>query len=188
MSDVRAGVWVVCWPCGFLLGGLQIFISGMDFGCEALSGGDFLEQRCKLFYFGALEAGAHEFVVGAGEIADLGERVGAASGEAKGVEAAVFGVGCAGDELARFEGVEDGDEAAGVHAEGFGELLLADAGRLAKQSKDAGVGGRELEGLEKAGELLGGVGSDLSEEEGDAIFRGLLLHEIILALNNHYRY
>ena len=144
-------------PCGRL----QVFIAGVDFGSEALGGGDFLEQRCKLFYFCALEAGGHEFVVGAGDIADLGEGVGAAGGEAERVEAAVLGVGCAGDELARFEGVEDGDEAAGVHAEGFGELLLADAGRLAKQAKDAGVGGRELEGLEEPGELLGGAGSDL---------------------------
>lgn len=116
----------------------------MDFGREALRGGDLLEERCKLFCFGGLEAGGHEFVVGAGEVADLGEGVGPAGGEAEGVEAAILGVGSAGEELAGLESVEDGDETAGVHAEGFGELLLADAGRLAEQAKDAGVGGGEF--------------------------------------------
>src|ERR1700761_2960440 len=85
-------------------GWLEVSIAGMDFGCEALGGGDLLEQRCKLFNFGALEAGAHELVVSACEVADLGERVGAASGETERVQAAVLGVGCAGDEFARFEG------------------------------------------------------------------------------------
>jgi len=148
----------------------------VDFGREALRGGDLLEQRCKLFNFGALEAGAHELVVSACEVADLCECVGAASGEAERVKTAVLGIGSAGDEFARFEGVNDGDETAGVHAEGFGELLLADAGRLAEQAEDAGVGGRELEGLEEPGELLCGAGSDLGEQESDSIF-GRLLHD-----------
>lgn len=103
----------------------EVFIAGMDFGCEALRGGDLSEERRKLFCFGGLEAGAHEVVVGACEVADLGEGFCAARGEVQRVEAAVLGVGRAGDEFAGFEGVEDGDEAAGVHAEGFGELLLA---------------------------------------------------------------
>jgi hypothetical protein len=157
-------------------GRLEVSIAGMDFGREALRSGDLLKQRCKLFYFGGLEAGAHELVVGAGEVADLGEGICAAGGEAKRVEAAVLGVGSAGDELARFERVDDGDEAAGVHAEGFGELLLTDARGLAKQAKDANVGGRELEGLEEPGELLGGARADLGEQESDSIF-GRLLHD-----------
>ncbi len=78
-------------------------------------------------------------------------------GEVKRVEAAVLGILGAGEELAGFEDVDDGDEAAGVHAEGLGELLLADSGCLAEKAKDAGVGGGELEGRKEPGELLGGT-------------------------------
>src|ERR1700743_1950545 len=81
---------------------LEIFIAGMDLGGEALRGGNLPEECCKLFCFGALEAGGHELVVGACEVADLCEGIGAAWGEAEGVETAILGVGSAGEEFGGF--------------------------------------------------------------------------------------
>src|ERR1700742_396388 len=90
------------WFAGLASSGgrLEVSVAGVDFGCEALGGGDLLEQRCKLFYLGDLEAGTHELVMSACEVADLSKGFGAARCEVKGIEAAVLGVGSAGDEFA----------------------------------------------------------------------------------------
>ena len=124
----------------------EVFVAGMHFGGEAMSRGDFLEESGELIDFGGFEAGAHELVVSVGDVADFGQNFRAAGREVKRVEAAVLSILSARYELSGFEGVDDGDETAGVHAKGFGEELLTDAGGLAKQAKDAGVGRGKLEG------------------------------------------
>jgi hypothetical protein len=60
--------------------------------------------------------GAHEVVVSARDVADFGEGLVPALSEVKRVETAVFWVLRACNELAGFESVDDGDEAAGVQA------------------------------------------------------------------------
>ena len=146
----------------------------MDVGRETLLGGHTLEQIVERAALVLGERGEQGTLVLPGDLAEGGQHLAAVGGEVEGVAAAVVLIAAALDEAARIQRVEQRNEAAGNHLQAAGQGLLCEAGAGTQNAQDAGMWGRESHGEQPLGEAGGGMGADLSKQEGSvgAVFGG----------------
>jgi len=167
--------------------GAEVAESRMDAGLQSLLFGDLLEERRELLTLVSGEARRHLLVVLAPDAADLGERPFALPGQMQRVGAPILGLFLPIDEAAPLELVDNRHQACGVHAEPERQILLAQAGRLAEEADDAGVGRLERQGSESVGKALRRVASQLGEEkrDGAAGERTGIVHDLIIYYNDY---
>ena len=138
----------------------------MHSGFKSLLLGDAEEQSGEESALVFAERCAERSLVLSGDLANEGQCLFSFLGEVQGIDAPVALGGLASKKAFALEFVDEGYEAAGVHAKALGELLLAEPGGLGDETKDSGVGGRELVRGQPLREALRGVRTYLSQQEG----------------------
>src|SRR5699024_79225 len=119
------------------------------------------------------------------EGADRREELLALGGEVDLVTAAIGLAPASFDVSLTFEPVQDRDDSTGADAELLTRSLLADARIVADQPEQARLRGRDTERRERLFEGGGGVGSELSEQEGDAAWAAVRHTHRLHHLQNH---
>lgn len=145
--------------------GVQDAITGVDSGSEFVMIRDAGQQRVELLLFGVVECREQVASVLAGGSAELSQQVSARIGEMEGMQPPVLGVAAPFDQFALLQCIQQRDQSGGGRAELSGQRLLAATGFGSDRPEHTGLRRRQLQSTNAVGEPLGGMRSDLREQE-----------------------
>ena len=132
---------------------------------QSLTLSDPFEQLTELGPFGGTESRRHGPLVRAPDIGQAAHQSLPLGRQMQCVQPAVLGVATALDQTPALQVVDEGNDTTGQQTELVAERLLAAALLAGNRAQDAGLRRQQVECRDALGELLGGVRSELRQEE-----------------------